>query len=293
MGSQFRIISWNGLKISIPRSCQEIISAPCHLVIESNYLPFLEIRWERQSPRGKGPTAESVYREISRQKNSSCCKADLPPPLAQLVHEKKGIGVSWEGESGDLGIIWQCGQCSTLVFCHLHTHPDFSFEQIAETLMSVECHCDETDFTEWSLQDFHLVMPAGFLFTSSYFGAGLTRLTFQDKDTTLHVCRLAPASEKLAGKTVKDILFTLHDRFSSAESSCRENDNDIECWTTPSLVSQVLHRLRRKKAFCRGHIRHDDINNRLLTVIAESNRPIGPEPSQTIFQHYEIVQQEE
>lgn len=260
------------------------------MLIESDYHPLLEIRWENRKHLANKSSTETVFREISKKKNSACTKTQLPTPFAEFAKTSHAIGFRWEEGDGDLGIVWQCGQCSAILFCHLHEHPAFSLKKMAQILMSISC-CGERDgYTEWSLQDFSLRIPADFLIDNSYFGAGLTKLTFHDGVTILHICRLAPASAKLAEKTVREILSTLNDRFTSKESSCQENEKTLECWTNPSLISQLHHRLRRKKAFCLGCIRHDDINNRLLAVIAESNRPIAVELPREILDNYEIIQ---
>lgn len=290
MDSPYRIISWNGLKIIVPGPCQEIIHAPTHLLIEADYQPVLEIRWQRQGKGSGRSSPESVFREISRQKNSGCSRTQLPPPLARFAQDNHAIGIQWAEQEGDLGIIWKCRTCETIVFCHLYQHPAFPIEQIAEALTAIECCSRDNKFSHWALQDFRLTIPARFLYHNSYFGAGLTKLTFQDKDQVLHLFRLAPASEKLNEKPVRDILCTLNERFSVNESICQENDNTLECHTSPSVIAQLQYRLRRKKAFCFGTIRHDETSNRLLGIIAESNRPIDPEPVRDILHHYEIIQ---
>ena len=289
MDPQSRLICWNGLQMSLPRSCQEIIHAPTHLLVEADYQPVLEIRWQRRQKGSQPASPESVLRELSRQKHRSCTTIHLPPPFSGFARDRNVTGIQWENREQGLGMIWQCQSCGTVFFCHLYQQSALPQELVAEILSTLECCNQDRGFSRWALQDFRLTVPARFLYHSSSFGAGFTRLTFQNQEQFLHICRLAPASEKLARQPAREILCSLHEQFASKKTQCRENGNVFECWTTPSLMAQVHSRLRKKKPFCFGIIRHDESSDRLLGVSAESTRPVDPDLVRRILDHYEVI----
>ena len=110
----------------------------------------------------------------------------------------------------------------------------------------------------------------------------------EDK-TIFRLCRLAPAADKLKGKTVLGVLTSLYEDFTHPLCKSSADSNSADCWLTPPLTQQILLRLKRKKSFCRGRIFHDEIHNRLLAVIAESNQPVEKRSIQAIFDRYEII----
>lgn len=279
---------WNGLQFNLPDDCEDIVSGARHLLIEKDFLPVMEVRWEL--PEGKKQTAsiQSVVRQLYKSSPDGCREVSPPQHIANFAKKKDVYCLRTDDTSDGISIIWQCKKCRTLILCRMYTHPSVSSDDVAKTLQSISCHQLSDQPTYWSVQDFRLQTPPIYRLANYSFQAGLTRLLFVDKATQVLYCRMAPASDRLADMTLEELLCSLHDRLqnSNIEDS---SERTASAGTTPSLMGQILLRLKRKKAFCRGIIRHDPITNRILAIICESNSPIKQDSIQSLFSHYEII----
>jgi hypothetical protein len=279
---------WNGLQFTIPADCEDIVSGSRHLLIEKDFLPVMEIRWELSERKKQTASIESVFKQLQKSSTREFREITPPQPIESFA-EKYGVRCLQTDEPGEgISIIWQCKSCGTLLFCRIYDHAGVSWTDRATTLQSLSCHRKTSEQTLWSVQDFRLLTPSTYSLESYSFQAGLTRLLFDNAGTRFLFCRMAPASDKLAEKTLQELLCSLHERFSTVNlEECSENF--ATAGATPPLITQILLRLKRKKAFCRGVIRHDNVSNRILALICESNTPITLDSIQSLFSHYEII----
>lgn len=279
---------WNGLQFTLPEGCEDIVSGARHLLIEKDFLPVMEIRWEL--PEGKKSTAsvKSVVRQLKKSSPDNFRETTPPQYIAEFARKKAVYSLQTDGAGDEISLIWQCTTCRTLILCRVYSQRAVSRNDIATTLQSISCHQQNDTPALWSVQDFRLHIPTGYHLDSYSFQAGLTRLLFKDKIARILFCRMAPASDRLADMSLERLLCSLHDRLSIDNIEvCTENTANVS--TSPSLMAQILLRLKRQKAFCRGMIRHDQASNRILALITESNRPIEQEFIQAIFSQYEII----
>ncbi len=284
--AETRELGWNGIKLVIPARCEDIVSGDSHLVVEYNFQPLIEVRWESTT---KKRSSDALIKEI---KKSTTAPFTLLAPLKQLAsqaRENEGIFLKWDEQNSSQVYIYQCRATLQVVFCQYYKHPDFSLTDIAEIITSISFAGDTDEHLIWAVQDFRVKLPRTMRLESSHFTAGLTQLVFVENKTLFRLCRLAPATDKLRGTDLLGVLTTLHDEFSHPLCSSSTGENNANCWLTPPLTKQILLRLKRKKSFCRGRIIHDELHNRLLAVTAESNHPVTEESIQAIFESYEII----
>jgi hypothetical protein len=284
-----RDIRWNGLQCTLPQPWDVIVSGPCHLLIEHNFQPVIEIRWEQVASSSGKDFFEIIKSSFARTTETTITKVDLPKDYSTLARQHTPTAVSWEPGVSLNGLLWQCSFCDTVIFCHLIPHPDISPAHLAPVLESVCCHTEKDEPAVWSIQDFQLQIPNFFSFSDFTFAAGLSRLAFRSDTLHLQFCRLAPAAERLRGNSLCQLLNTLQGDLFNEETlintpALHERKN------TPHTAHQLLTRLRRRNPFCWGRIWHDKETNRILAVTAESKRPIDLNTVHSICSHYEIVQ---
>lgn len=139
----------------------------------------------------------------------------------------------------------------------------------------------------WAIQDITISLPSVFQFRDYTFAPGLTRLAFHSTQIHLQVCRLAPARERLAAHSLRDILENLQGE-TIADAILQNQPAVFETVTSPSLWQQMRMRLKRSKPFQWGKIWHVEESNRILAVTAESIRPIELDTVHKICKQYEI-----
>ncbi len=281
-------ISWNGLQCALPRSWEVIVSGPCHLLIEHDFHPVMELRWEQAGDNINTDIFEIIRRSFAKTTDTVITKVVLPKEFSPLTQQYTLIPVSWEPGNRLNGLLWQCSLCGTVIFCNIAAHPNISWAQLEPVLNSICCHSESDEAAFWSIQDFQLHIPRSFSFSDYTFAAGLSRLAFHGDDLDLQLCRLAPAAERLSGNSLSQLLSTLQGDLVNEEiltntATLHERKN------APHTAHQLLTRLRRRNPFCWGRIWHNEKANRILAVTAESKRPIDLKTVHSISSRYEIV----
>lgn len=297
----FRQIGWNNVQLALPNGWEAIVSGDRNLLIEQNFKPLIDLRWETDNG---GRDVEEIFLSIQRVlgKRTSCPveKVPVPTELSLLAEKTNCIAFSWSAAEGPScqdrrqainGLLWHCPDCATILIAQLYHHPKVALTQFAPVLSSIHCHPAEgenTDSTYWSIQDFRLTLPASCTMTAHSFQAGLTRLTFQEQDMRLHFCRLAPAKQRLQQAPMARLLTNLLGEDTTYQG-LNHSSHLYECISAPPLTQQMLKRLKRQHPFRWGRIWHDEQANRLLSVLAESRSPIDLNRVHKFCDHYEIL----
>jgi hypothetical protein len=279
-----RLAGWNGLQFSHPVDWEVIVAGPRHLLIEHNLSPILEIRWE---PGGKSSSEQVIQAATSRlaEKKRTVQKI-APPALFQSLELGDLSGLSWHADHALDGLIWQCPACATVLFVHLHRQTEPT--AVGLLLQSLRCHQAALEDGLWSIQDFRLTLPPEFTFVDHTFAAGLSRLAFAGRDLRLQFCRLAPATDRLTRNTLGELLTSMLGNRDRTEL-LTDSPTLCEIRTNPTAARRLVARLGRKPVFQWGRIWHKQQQNRLLTLIVESNRPLHPANGDHLAQRYEIV----
>lgn len=282
-----RLIGWNGLHLTLPVSWEIMVKGPRHLLVESDFAPVLEIRWDtggNDSLDDIIATARQRFADVQPDVRRIC----PPESFAALSANTDIAWLSWHGENHPDGLLRQCPDCGTVILCRLFHHRHGMASRIAEVLASVQCHPHPGASPLWSIQDFQLSLPPGFAFIDSTFAAGLSRLAFSGNGLYLQFCRLAPAAARLAAYSLPQLLGTQLGG-PLPEDIITNSLMIYECRNKPSTSCRLLSRLRRARPFRWGRIWHDAPHNRLLTVTAESTRAIDLNIVHELCLSYEIV----
>ncbi len=282
-----RLVAWNGLRLSPPATWEPRVVGARHLVFEEDFQPRLELRWQKRV----AASDEELHRlaaGLAGPAGTVGFGAGVPGPW-RAINQHYQLYLSRQG--GDeivVGGVFFCRTCQTLVqfqVFHVH-HPG---QEVGRWLATLSCHGDRESL--WRIQDFSLVTPPAFALTEFNFAAGLSRLSFTDRDLRLDTCKLAPADIRLRHHTLAEILLTLCGA-GDLVTRPREDGKSCEAMRTPGIAGRMLLRFRRQKPYLRALIRHDDATNRILAVILTATRRIPPDLLPSLCNRYEIVQEE-
>lgn len=282
-----RQIGWNDLRFSLPAAWEVIVAGPRHLLVEDRLQPMVEIRWERDG----AASTESVYLGAVRQLAGSgrtVARRVPPEPYRTTLAHLDVTGLSWQHERQLDGLVWQCRQCGTIIFCSLGDASREAGSAVARLLASLDCRHEPGEPALWSVQDFRLLLPPGYSYVDSTFAAGLSRLAFSGHNLQLQFCRLAPASARLG---VGSLACHLRTMLGSPETEeiLTETEQAHEQRNRPSAGRRLMARLARKPVFRWGRIWHDSAHDRLLSLVAASSRPIDLETVRHLCRYYEIL----
>lgn len=280
-----RSIGWNGIQFKCPAGWEVIADSAGHLLIEEEFSPLLELRWER----GKIPGLEELVHRISTTdpKQTPPVPVSPPPPLAALG--LSGLTcLSRRPDSWPEILLWQCTDCATLMLVQLHQHAHATRDGVLAMLASLRCHVSPDEQSLWSLQDFRLVLPPGYQFCDSTFQPGLSRLAFTGNDLNLQFCRLAPAATRLRGHGIRDILDELTGS-PFVPTYLADTEDMCECVMGATGLARVLVTLTRKPRCCWARMWHIPLHDRLLALVITSRRPIDPRIGDTLARCYETV----
>ena len=277
---------WNGLQLHCPQVWDVVVSGDHHLLFENEFKPELELRWHSRQ-KDVADSTETILRNL--QKDSGLFPAKSLPTSWQRLTNKYSIHQLLEGKEKNskaaLLVCRECG-CSLLFYFFkslVATHADVT--SIFESLCC--CHGSNKTKTLWAIQDFHFLMANDYQLKSYNFGAGLTRISFTKKSLIIHLCRLAPASQRLQTASLSSLLQILGD-VEIPEQEMVETENMISHSRQPSIFRQILYRFKRKLPFHEMFLRHHPESDRLTGVFILDKKPIPENCAEEILASYEI-----
>lgn len=281
-----KLIAWNGLRIEIPTDWDARISGHRQLVFEKDFQPQLQIRWEMTKQRTISKY-EEITEQFAEQLGAKVIADVAPGTFAKL---KKSFGSTYFFQTANkliTGGTFLDPAEQALFFFQLFNSEPVLWQESDNCLASLQFQ--GTSETLWRIQDFSLTTPVSFILTDYTFGAGLSRLSFNDNNLYLQTCKLGPADVRLDRQSIQEIFLTLTGT-KDIQIKVKENDHVCEGHRNPNILGQLFLRLRREKPFQSARLWHDVPNNRLLAVVLSSNRPIPLATTQNICSKYEIIQ---
>ncbi len=281
-----RKIAWNGVGIVVPKSWEAKAIGVNHLHLEDNFQPVLELRWQQKFHK---KVDDNIRRMVIRLEKTTDRKLHKVPLAETYLSKLNSFAI-------------QCFSATKngepqYVFLYNEKHAVFVILQFVvskkrahplQCIDTIECS-PQNDPQYWSIQDFRFFIPSSFTLLSHTMDAGFTTLNFKNSSTQLHLCRLAPASMRLKHNSLQEILSSLLGLERSLEDMS-VSESGVQYERNPSLLHQILLRIRRKKPFIRSKIWHDQVNDRLLGVFMEAVQPIDVETHEMICSSYEIFQ---
>ncbi len=281
-------IAWNGLSLVIPHQWEVIISGKNHLLFESDFQPVFELRWDSSSTQTTEKRIAKIVMKLQKELELPIAEVPFPSEWQDGLDGYAQTWLSWRVDKQVTGAVLLCKKCGTLLLLRFFHSGNAQKSSPVEMLTTFHCHNDKGHDTPWSIQDFKLLLPDPFKLLHYNIAAGFTRLSFSSPGAILHVCRIAPARERLKGQELQNILKTLLDT-PDLEENVEILPNTVEYHSSPSIFSQIIVRLRRQKPFCWARIWHCEESDRLLAVIMESIRPINISTVHAICETYEIL----
>ncbi len=285
-----RKICWNGLELKISCQWEAIVLGKSHLLFENDFQPVLELRWNSQKTPSKSDKLSKIIQKLQKELDLPITETSTPMYDKNLPKEFSKTWLTWHADKTISGVILQCHHCGTTLLIRFY-HPDnTSQKEIISTLSGIICHRDTIPFTTWAIQDFQIEIPSSYQLENFNLAAGYTNLSFYHDGSTLHICRIAAAQERLLRKPIEEILTTL---LTLDQPNFKVGEEAIEYTRNPSIFRQILMRLKRKKPFCWAKLWHYSECDRLLGVIIESIRPVDVEKILKISHSYVIFPTQE
>jgi hypothetical protein len=283
----WRHIGWNGITLSCPVRWDTLISGETHLLFEKNFQPVFELRWQEE----KKHTEKSINATLHKiAEDTGLPVLDSLPPHWIKLKEKYAIKLLADNESKELkAAILICKECGTTllltIFYDLATKHHWDLTKV---ISSISCHKDDTtEETLWAIQDFQILLPKSFTLSGHNFGAGLTRLSFIDSGLTLHLCRLAGASQRLQTSSMVTLMNLLGD-LDIPEEEIQHLEASVSHCSYPSIFQQIRSRIKRKPPFHWVILRHHPEHDRLSGLFFFDKKPIPDKVALTILNSYEI-----
>lgn len=284
-------IRWNGLHLEIPEYWDVIVKDARHLILERDFKPILELRWQ---PVGSSKSSNAVEHIVSHF--SSEAERHPEPELSDLL--PANLASRFTVQSFDLDpsakgsvMLLTCSGCATLILVRIYADSRTGVVEIPTILESLDCHPTSSELALWQIQDFRFRLPDGFNLETSSFRFGITTLLFRSVSSELELCRLAPASQHLQ----QNQFSALFHAFSSAqpEKQMAADPSTLKYTYTPKMIEYLWSRVRRKKVHQSASFVHFPLHDRILGYSIRSNRPIKSEIESMLEESYGIIQKEE
>ncbi len=281
-------ICWNDIKLEIPPNLEVIVSGEHHLLFEIDFQPILEIRWDSSSKNRKNLKIEKIIQRMEKEFGRQVATVQLPNAILNNHVKYETTWLSWQDDHRLSGAILRCRSCNTLFLIRFLSNHTTQRDTAFSVISSLDCHASNGNGSVWSIQDLRIIIPKSHLLQNYNLAPGLTRLTFSSPGNLLHICRIAPARERLKKQKLTVILKTLLNK-QIIENYTVKKEHTIEIQHHPTIFSQIIIRLRRQKPFCWARLWHNVERDRLQGVIMESIRPIDTEILQEVCENYAIL----
>ena len=281
----WRTIGWNTLTLSCPGRWETIVCGDTHLLFEEHFQPVLELRWQQQAKK-PGKSTDTILRRLQQgaelfpHKSLPASWKELADSYAiQLLSEKK--------QALPKTALLTCKHCGTTLLLYFFSNLSIHHPDLTKILSSLQCHGREGDDRLWSIQDFQVLLPESFQLSSHSFAAGLTRLSFIDSGLTMHLCRLASASQRLEAVPLTGLMNLLGDT-SVPEEEIWQDTHVVSHSNQPSIFQQIMSRLKRKAPFHWMILRHHPELDRLSGLFFFDKKPFSEKKISSILNSYEL-----
>jgi hypothetical protein len=281
----WKTTSWNGLHLECPQALDVIVSGDHHLLFEEEFRPVLELRWHTLSGADTSST-ETILRNLRKDSRLIPAKS-LPSSWLELTNTYS-VYLLLEGkDKKSRAALLSCKECGTSLLFYFFDPLPPTHADIATLFSSLCCHKKNGDLAIWAIQDFRFSLSDKYQLDTYNFGAGLTRISFTHGSRILHICRLAPASQRLQSSKLAQLLMILGD-VEIDEQEMLQTEAMISHSRHPSIFKQILDRFKRKLPFHEMFLRHHKECDRLTGLFIFDKKPIPKTCAREILDSYEI-----
>jgi len=263
------VAGWNGIRFTMPPGWEFRVIDKRHIVLERNFNPLLQLKWEMQTRRKDIEKAQPADRE---QWSCSTGGSSVWPEIKKRFEL---ITLREPGQDHLTGILF-CRDCNAGIHFQLLSSDSADRRECEQVLASLTCHdIDNQASYAWTLQDTTFCLPAEMALQQYGFKAGLCWTSHRQGPTVVRACRLAPADRRLAQASAVTILQEL-----TGEGELRQDqlcsEGTTVLYRSPPIFNQLLYRMRRRPPFIQAALRHLAGANVLAGCIISSRRPIPP-----------------
>ena len=283
----WQTIGWNSISLSCPPEWETIVTGDTHLLFEKDFQPVFELRWQKEKKQKK-KSIEASLNKIAEE--TGLLVQDSLPPHWKKLKETYALKLLADNDSRELkAAILICKECeTTLLLYFFYDLATKHHVDLTKVLSSISCHNDvDVENFQWAVQDFRILLPKRFNLSGHNFGAGLTRISFTDSTLTMHLCRLAGASQRLQESPLTTLMTLLGD-LDIDEQEILQQELSVSHCSYPSIFRQIRFRVKRKAPFHWASLRHHPEHDRLSGLFFFDKKPISEELIQTIMDSYEI-----
>lgn len=284
-----RRLCWNGLSLQLADGWQASVRGHRHLLIEQDFQPLVEIRWEKNEGRPMAAVLPEICRKLSAAHGARVIELEPPSPSLGATNDRNRL--AWLGRANTTSpevLLWLSPSGQTLALLHLAGLSPAAPACLPALLTSLCDSATDPAIGEWRVQDISFQPPPTFVLEDFRMAAGLTSIGFNEAGSTLIYYRLAPAKEHLRQNTLPAILARL-DQPSSQRQGCCETPDSCERQVVPiGFSARLMARLTRRQAYRWSRIWHLPSANRLLAVVLTSKKPIPAELPDSLCRHYAI-----
>ena len=278
----WKVLAWQGLHFKVPSSWEIAILDPGYLLLESDGVKVLELKWSLV--KGRFNAEHHLKRLATQAKRASGTVIRKEAPTREWHALPKHFTVTpftWKHRSlFGRGAVIFCPHCqrATLVqFFYPSVSPDLSITR--RVLSSFEDHSPDQQ-TRWTVFDIQAVVPAEFKLLRHRFQPGAFELVFKHKHHQLSLYRWGAASALMAGSDLEtfatkvvDSGLTLLEKHSA--QPCLEGSLE----PSPPKFAWLTWLPNNPAAFKRYRMWHVAEKNRILAVNAQGRKAF----SQSLF----------
>lgn len=289
-GSRPRSISWNGVHALLPVSWEVILKGKNHLIIEQDFSPILEFRW--QIHPGAVDEARQRDRILSQLKKETGNDPYLTEPPAFLHTLKSRYNVSaftFDNEPVPAGTILTCHKSGTLVLIHFFRSTIRSTDNLVFFFNSLTCLSEKEQNDHWSIEDISFKLPDLFALDTFLFSFGLAQLSFSRKAADVTLYRLTRGSKHLAKHSFRELFAAFTGDNPDVYSEI--NDYTLRLETTPTLKDQLLRTIKRKKVYRRGTFTYYPDHDKILGIHLKSRHSVDQKMLEFIEKYYVLIEE--
>ena len=279
-------IGWNGIYCSLPEHWDIIVKGNCHLIIEQDLHPLLELRWQDKIQPEKKNT-DFILSQLNRETEKQL-ELTKPPDFLQSLHHRFKLTTFTLDATHPAGAVITCRQCGTAVLFQFFNTTASLAAPLLSFFESLTCCLEDKQDSYWAIEDLRFKIPQHFTLDSYAFSFGLTKFSFKNRGSNLKFCRLAGASKHLSRYTFTHLFANFN---GSISDECTViNSNTLILDTPPSLGDRLLKIIKRKKIYRWAKFHHFADRDKILGIHLESRQPLDRQQLALIERDYGFVQ---
>ena len=294
LSDKLRQVAWNGIQFNTPAHWEIGRIGSRHLVLEDEEGPVMEVKWGIVKGRFSHKThLKRLVASQSRRLKGRIAEWYLPPPWEKALSGFEARGFLWEATDGasGRGAILFCRICRHATLIQFFGDSSAKRERVLLTVLRSFQDHRQDDRILWSIFDIKAKLPGDLKLLRYRFEAGKYQLVFNDGPQYIYLQRWAPAAAILAGRDLVWFSGTIPE-FAPGHSSLPAED---ECKAVEWSISpggkwhQIMCRLKPKPSYFWYRLWHLEDKNRILSVRAESRRPLDFQLLRRISKDYESL----